>query len=105
MALMKQPLSGKTVAVVLGVAAAVVVVLGAAYFLAPVHSTAARVRPGGSNHEISLARVRADQEARKAAEKSTQGEKPEKKGAATGGGKEGGGKPAAEAPAENAAGH
>src|SRR4051794_19573175 len=108
MALMKQSLSPRTVAIVLGLVAAVVVAVGAVYMFAPVQSTAARAAPAGSgsNHDKAVAKVRADQEARrKAAEKSTQGEKPEKKGAAAGSSKEGAGKPAADASAGTTAGH
>jgi hypothetical protein len=105
---LKQSLSPKTVAIILGVVAIAVVAVGAVYFLSPVQSTAARVSPpnGNSNHEIAVAHVRADQEARrKAAEKSTQGEKPGKKGASAGSSKEGAAKPAADASGESAAGH
>jgi hypothetical protein len=96
---LKQSLSPRTVAIVLGLFAAVLVALGAVYFLAPVKSTAARAQPANanSNHDIAVAKVRADQEARlKALEKSRQAEKPEKKGAPTGSSKSGDAKPAAD---------
>jgi hypothetical protein len=105
---LKQSLSPKAVAIILGLVAIAVVVVGAIYFLAPVQSTAAHTPPanGNSNHDVAVAKVRADQEARrKAAEKSTQGEKPEKKGAPAGSSKEGAGKPAAGTSGETAAGH
>jgi hypothetical protein len=105
---MKQSLSPRTVAVVLGIVAAVLLAVGAVYFLAPVQSTAARAVPANANanHDIAVAKVVADQKAKlKALEKSRQAEKNDKKGAPTGSLSAGDAKPAADTSGQGSAGH